>query len=481
MNIRLVLFFLGRLLLLLGISMSFPLFWAFYYHGNDILPLVYSMVITVGAGFLLSFLGSDEGELGRKEGFAVVTFGWLLASAFGALPYVFSGVLPTFTDAYFEAMSGFTTTGASVLTYIEGSPLGILFWRDFTHWLGGMGIILLSVAILPALGVGGMQLVAAEVPGPVAEKLRPRIKETAKLLWIVYIVLSAAEVLLLCLGGMNLFESLCHMFGTMATGGFSTRNASIGAYHSAYVDVVIMIFMFIAGANFSLHYYALKGRLKVYKDAEFIFYTVFTAISVLLITVDLWRHHVYTTIGQDLRYASFQAISIMTTTGYATADFGKWPYLSQFFLLLLMFVGGCAGSTGGAIKHIRIMILLKDGVRRLYRLIHPRAVMPIVLNKEVVSEEIVADIHSFFLLYMLMFVIATVYMSSLGLDTITAISSVAATLGNIGPGLARVGPAQNYAFVPVAGKWLLSMCMLLGRLEIYTVLVLLLPASWRKV
>jgi trk system potassium uptake protein TrkH len=378
-------------------------------------------------------------------------------------------------------MSGFTTTGASVFTNIEANPRGILFWRDLTHWLGGMGIIVLSLAVLPFLGVGGMQLYKAEVPGPTPEKLTPRIRQTALLLWGVYLLFSAVETVLLMFGGMDLFEALTHTFGTMATGGFSPLNGSIGQYGSAYIDWVITVFMFLAGANFALHYLMLKGNLSAWwQDEEFRFYIKILAFSVGTATALLYFSGTYSTVLDSLRYGAFQVVSITTTTGYVTADYEKWPFYIQYLLLFLMFVGGCAGSTGGGMKNVRIMLLVKLVKTELHRLLHPKAIIPIRLGKKAISYDVMGSVTAFFVLYIGLFAIAALAMAAMGVDVLTAIASVAATIGNIGPGLGTVGPTENYAHIPFLGKWILCLCMLLGRLEIYTVMILFLPTAWRR-
>ncbi len=481
MRFGLIFRILGALIFFLGLTMIFPILFSLYYQDGDLRALLVSGAITTGTGAFL-FLGCRRmvQEISHREGFVIVTFGWASAALFGSLPYMVSGVLPNFVEAYFESMSGFTTTGATVLAVIEGVPRGVLFWRSLTHWLGGMGIIVLSIAILPLLGVGGMQLFKAEVPGPVADKLKPRIAETAKILWQVYMLISAAETVFLMAGGMNFFEALCQTFGTMATGGFSTRNASIGAYDQAYFDSVITVFMILAGTNFALHYQALTGNLRsFYRNSEVRFYWLTLAISMLLVTLVL-RFQTYDTLGVAFRYASFQVTSIMTTTGYTTADFEMWPFFAQYLLVLLMFIGGSAGSTGGGMKCMRILLLLRQGRRELSRLIHPHGVIPVRLGGNVVSREIIQSVWGFFFLFILIFVLASVAMALIGLDIVTAFVSVAATINNIGPGLGAVGPMDNYRSIPLIGKWILIFCMLVGRLELYTVIVLLVPDFWRK-
>ena len=483
MKLRLVARVLALLSAMISIFMFWPLFWAFL----DGTPDVKAFSVSIAIGFLIAaflyILGRQDSfqDIGIREAFAVVTLSWVTASIIGGLPYLLNGTAATFTDAFFEAMSGFTTTGASILTNIEAEPRGILFWRDLTHWLGGMGIIVLSLAILPFIGVGGMELYKAEVPGPIPEKMTPRIQQTALLLWGVYIFLSALQSILLLFGGMNLFDALTHTFGTMATAGFSPKNASVAHYGSAYIDWVITIFMFLAGSNFALHYHFLQGKWDAWwKDGEFRVYFSITTCCTFIITILLLRKGIYSNIFEALRYAAFQVVSIITTTGFVTADYELWPIFTQFLLLILMFIGGCAGSTGGGIKNLRIMVLVRHAYTELYRLLHPKAIIHTKIGDRTLSKEIVGSITAFFLLYIGLFTLATLLMTGLGLDLVSAISSVAATLGNIGPGLAIVGPTKNYALIPDIGKWILSFCMLLGRLELYTVLILCVPATWRR-
>ncbi len=479
-NYRGVVRVLSALLILLGVSLLVPALIAVYYREGDLRAFLVAIAVAWTFGLVGFFASRSTGELRAKDGFLIVSASWTLFALIGALPFVISGFIPSYTDAFFETMSGFTTTGASILDDIEALPHGLLFWRSLTHWLGGMGIILLSLAILPLLGVGGMQLFKAEVPGPTADKLSPRIKSTAKLLWGVYALISLAETLLLKVAGMSWFDAVCHTFGTMATGGFSTKNASIGQYNSIVVDGIIIVFMLLAGTNFALHYRALKGKPLVYfKDREALFFAGIIAVAALLIGADVWRitgQHV----ARTLQHTLFQVVSILTTTGYVTADYEKWSRLSQVVLYFLMFFGGCAGSTGGGIKIIRTLILFKLGINEIRRLIHPQAVFAIRVGNRVIPREIAANIGGFFLLHIGLTVFGSLFMSSLGLDFETAFGSVAANINNIGPGLGAVGPTDHYAHVPVVGKWFLCFLMLAGRLEIFTVLVLLTVSFWKK-
>jgi trk system potassium uptake protein TrkH len=389
-----------------------------------------------------------------------------------------AGAIPSFTDAFFETMSGFTTTGATILTDIEAVPHGLLFWRSLTHWIGGLGIIVLSIAILPFLGVGGMQLYRAELRSA-ADRLTPRITETAKILWGVYVTFTFIEAGLLMLGGMSLFDALCHSFGTLATGGYSTKNASVGAFGSTYIDWVVIFFMLVAGTNFSLHYRFLKGDFRVYfRNTEFRFFMTLIALAVVVILTDTALR--YGNMDRAFRDTFFQVTSILTTTGYGTADYERWSFTSQFVLFVLMFFGGCAGSTGGGMKMMRVHVLVKFVYAEITRLVHPHAVIPVRVGKDAVDREVVANIVGYFILYIMVFAAGVVIMTALHLDMPTAFGAVVATLSNVGPGLGGVGPTDNYSAIPAVGKWVLSSLMLMGRLELYTVLILLSPSYWKK-
>ncbi len=475
-----VIHLLGFLLLFLAGAMLLPIPFSLYYGDSDYLALPISAAITFFSGLLVFKVTRFRGDLRAKEGFAVVTLGWLVFSLFGSLPFMIYGAIPSLTDAFFETMSGFTTTGATILTNIESLPHGLLFWRSLTHWLGGMGIIVLSLAILPFLGVGGMQLFKAEVPGPTADKLTPRVTETAKILWGVYVLISAAETALLMLGGMSLFDALTHTFGTMATGGYSTKNLSVGAFNSAYIDYVIIFFMILAGANFSLHYRFLRGKYNIHLlNKEFRYFLAIIGGATVIIGIDTYLNQ-YQNLVDTVRYTLFQVVSIVTTTGYGTADFEQWSYSSQFILLVLMFIGGSAGSTGGGMKVVRAYLLVKFMFSEITRLIHPHAVIPVRANNQVVPREVTMNVLGFFVLSILVFTAGVLVMAGMGLNLLTAIGATAATLWNIGPGLGQVGPTGNYAHIPMLGKWTLSFLMLMGRLEIFTVIILFSPAYWRK-
>ncbi|NLJ34265.1 MAG: TrkH family potassium uptake protein [Firmicutes bacterium] len=471
---------MATLLIFLGVLMFIPLIFSFFY-GEDPGPLLWSGVITILFGLTLRFFTPPAKDLNSREGFAVAAAGWLLAAAFGSLPFLFAGTAPTPVDAFFESMSGFTTTGATILADIEAQAKGILFWRSFTHYLGGMGIIVLSLAILPHLASGGLQLFRAEVPGPTAERFLPRVADTARTLWFVYGGLSLLQTLLLLLGGMSLFDALTHTFATMGTGGYSTRNLSVGAFASLYIEVVILLFMFLAGANFSLHYRALTGKPRaLWGNAEFRFYTLGLVVATLLITINLWRSH-YGSILTSLRHGGFQVVSIATTTSFVTADISRWPPFSQGLLLFLEFVGGCAGSTAGALKQIRVLVLFKYGYREIRRLLHPRAVIPLRLGNKVLPERVIAGIVGFLFLYIGIFLLGSLVLMWFGVELPLALTAVATSLGNAGPGLHIMGPYENFLAFSPGVKLFLSLLMLLGRLEIFTLLVLLLPDYLRGV
>ncbi len=483
MNLRAVFHMISYLLVFIALAIGVS--WGVSLYFDDPAPAQWGLALGGGlvllVALLIWLLTRGPIDLSRRDGFGVVTFGWITAAIAGSFPYIISGVISHPVTALFETMSGFTTTGASTLSQLEQLPRGILFWRGMTQWLGGMGVVVLCVAILPFLGVGGMQIYRAEMPGPSKDRLTPRIASTAKLLWGLYVVFSVAEIVLLMFGGMSWYDACCHTFTTMSTGGFSTRTASIAAFHSAYIEIVIIIFMFLAGANFALHYRAIHGRRlsEFVRDPEFRFYTAVWFGSCLILSLNVW-HGVYDNVGTAFRAGFFQGTSIMTTTGYATKDFNLWPAASRLLLVLLMFIGGCAGSTGGGIKAIRCFVVLKKILRELQRVMRPQSVSSIKLGRKPVAEGVVTNISVFFIIFVIVFALASLAMTFYTPDLVTATSSVAATLGNIGPGLGAVGATQTYAFIPTPGKLILIFCMLLGRLELYTVLILLLPAFWRK-
>lgn len=443
-----------------------------------LLPCLIGLVMFA---FLLLF-GKNTGKtvLSQRIGYLFVTLAWVFSALLGALPFVLSGAIPSYLDAFFETMSGFTTTGATILTDIEVLPKCLLLWRATTHWLGGMGIVVLTVAILPLLGIGGRTLMEAEAPGPQVDKFTPRISHTAKILWLIYLGLTVIEIVLLVAGNMPLFDAVNHAFATMATGGFSTRNLSIGAYNSGYFDLVVTVFMVLAGLNFSLYWKLLSGDIRrVLKDTEARVYVAIFALVASIITFDLFKHGVYASSGMAFRFASFQAASILTTTGFVTADYLTWPALSQAVLFVLMFIGGCSGSTGGGIKVGRIVTLVKMGFSEMRYLIKPRGIHGIFLDGTYLKKNAVYDIAAMVFLYILAVVVSVVVVSTGGYDIITSLTATLATIGNIGPGFGLVGPMFNYAFLPGYIVAWLSFLMLLGRLEVFTVLVIFTRSFWK--
>ncbi len=479
------LYVLGSFLKFLGLLMLVPGICSVLYGENDLHVFLVSALITTSAGFVLELVTKPKNEIkdiDRRAGFLIASLCWLTAGFFGTLPYLIAGVFSNPADAFFESVAGFTTTGASVISNPETLSHGILFWRNFSQWLGGMGIIVLAIAILPRLSVGGMQLMGLEAPGPTTEKLTPKIAQTAKNLWAVYIFLSIVLVILLLAGGMPFYDSIVHSFTTMSTGGFSPKGASIGHYNSSYIDGVITFFMFLAGVNFILHFSIYKRRFSdIVRSSELKFYFLLTAGFILIVSFKLWNV-VYDDFFTSLRFGSFQVVSIITTTGYSSTDFDIWPSYTGFLLLLLMFIGGCAGSTSGSIKSIRILVLIKKGYREIKNLIYPKGVFPIRIDNVAIGEDVVASISSFFLLYIFIAATSTLVLLLMqeGLTIPSALSACAATLGNVGPGLEQVGPVENYSFFNSKAKTFLSFLMLVGRLELYAILVILTPVFWRR-
>ncbi len=483
---------LGAFVFFLGFALLAPAVIALIYGEPTWFAFLVSAVIAfVLGGTLYKNFRSDQ-ELRIREAFIVVSFTWLFLSIVGALPFVLSGVLGSYTDAVFETMSGLTTTGATIMggvtsdniqnPAIESLPHSILFWRSLAHWLGGMGIIVLSIAILPLLGVGGMQLFQAESPGPTTDKITPRVQETAKLLWGIYVLFTAAEFLLLWIHPtMDWFNAINHAFATLATGGFSTMGNSIQGFNSAYIDTVITIFMFLAGINFAMHYRLIISDYKsFFNNRELRFYSLIVLISITAISLSLWLEQNGYSLLESLRYGSFQAVSIITTTGFGTADYELWNSFALFFLLLLFFTGGSSGSTGGGIKMIRWLILIKNVFREIKQILHPKAILPLRIGHKTVDSDIQRTVLSFFLLYMFIFGFGALCLALMGFDILSSIGASIACLGNIGPGFGAFGPTDNYAQIPYLGKWILILFMMIGRLELFTVLVIFSPAFWRK-
>ena len=481
MSLRAVANVVGLLQVFVAVAMLLAAAFALGYRDGDALGILLAAGVTLlcGAGTYGLTKVRGEHEFTSREGFAIVTSAWAMAGVFGSLPFLLTGAIESVPAAVFESMSGFTTTGATVFGDIEALPHGILFWRSLTHWLGGMGIIVLVIAILPYLGVGGMQLFRAEVPGPTPERLGPRITQTAKLLWLVYFGLTVGQAVLYVLGGMDPFDAVNHSFSTLATGGFSTKNASIAAYESAYIQWVTIAFMYLAGVNFSLHFKAATGRPGYFRDQEWRFFTLVILAATSLITAANLASRNYGSIERAIRDAAFQATSITSTTGFVSADYELWIPGSQMVLFALFFVGGMAGSTGGGIKTVRVMLLIKQTANELRRHLHPRAVLVTRIGRQPVKEDVLANVVGFVILYLLLCLVGALLMGIMGSDPLTAISASLATVGNIGPGFGQVGAVDNYGWMSGTELSLLSFLMLAGRLEIYTVLLLFHPETWK--
>ncbi len=494
LNYKVILHIMGLLLLFNGGFMLTSVVVSWYYDDGVTLQLSTAALLTLFLAILLMFTTRGHSkELKKRDGYVIVTFGWIFMALSGTLPYILSEAIPGFTNAFFETMSGYTTTGATILTDIESVPRGILFWRSLTHWLGGMGIIVLAIAILPLLGIGGMQLFAAEAPGPSADKLKPRITDTAKRLWLIYLSYTVAETILLKVAGMSFFDAINHSFSTLSTGGFSTKNASLAYWNDQpVIQYIVIIFMFFAGSNFVLSYFAFKGKIqKILHDDEFkwyfIFIAVFTGIAALIIyfqadvSVSSIDHPmVWGEAESAFRHSLFQVLTIVTTTGFISADYTLWtPFLSVLFFGL-MFLGGSAGSTAGGVKVMRHLIMIRNGIIEFKRSLHPNAVLPVRYNGKSINKEIVFNILGFFILYMLAFIIGSLGFALMGIDFQTAIGGAASSLGNIGPALGNLGPINNYDILPPLGKWWSAFLMLIGRLELFTVLILFTPFFWRN-
>lgn len=471
---------LGVLLILLGAGMLLSLPFSLYFQDGEHGAIVWSCALTILAGLALRLLRPRHRlQINKRTGYLVVTLGWVGISGFSMLPYLLSGAIDNVTDAFFESMSGFTTTGASILTDIESVPAGILFWRSFTQWLGGMGIIVLSVAILPLLGIGGIELFVAEAPGPTSDKIHPRIQETAKRLWLLYVGLTLAAGVLLWLAGMNAFDALNHALTTMATGGFSTRNASIAHWDNPAIHYIIIVFMLLAGTNFTVLYYFVTGRLKkAWSSQEFRAYALGVA-GLAGLTLLLYIGYQGRISEKVIRDVLFQVVSLISTTGFVTADYTAWGMAVTFICFLLLFAGGSAGSTAGGIKVVRHLVFLKNSWLEFKRILHPRAMVRIKMDEQVVAPRILTHIMVFLLVYMATFGLGTLLITATGMDLVSAAGAVATCLGNVGPAMGTVGPMDNFSAVPLAAKWILGFLMLLGRLELFTVLVLFTPFFWR--
>ncbi len=495
LNVKLIYRFLGITAILNGLFMWLSLPFSFYYDETSKWGILNAGIITIAVGLVLYFFNKpDNKKIQKKEGYLIVTFGWLTLSITGMLPYLLSGSIPSVTNAFFETISGYSTTGSSILTDIESMPKGILFWRSATHWIGGMGIIVLTIAILPLLGIGGMQLFMAEAPGPSADKLHPRITDTAKRLWQIYVLLTIVEFLLLKVAGMNWFDAINHAMATVSTGGFSTKNASVAHWNnSPLIQYIIIFFMFIAGTNFVLTYFALKGKFrKVIQSEEFKYYLfgVLTISSIIAVMIIFYQdpalqttiNHpmVFGKVESAIRHALFSVISVVTTTGFVSADFTMWSFFVTAMFFSLFFLGGSAGSTSGGVKIVRHIVMLKNSFLEFKKSLHPNAIIPVRYDGKAVKQTIVFNILSFFVFYMLIFISGTVVLALFGLDFYSAIGACASSLGNIGPAIGSVSPVDNFNHLSIGAKWFCSFLMLIGRLELFTVLILLTPFFWRK-
>lgn len=494
LNYKIIFHFFGLLLVFNGGFMLLSTIISLAYDDGVAYEIFLSgiTVALLGAVVMVNTRNHKK-EMNKREGYLVVAFGWLVMAFSGTLPYLLTNSMDSFTDAFFETMSGYTTTGASILNDIEVLPESVLFWRSMTHWIGGMGIIVLAIAILPLLGIGGMQLFAAEAPGPNNDKLHPRITDTAKRLWLIYFAYTALETLLLSLAGMSFFDAINHAMSTLSTGGFSTKNASLAYWNDApIIQYIVITFMFLAGTNFVLSYFAFKGRIqKIIKDEEFKLYFKFIAIFTIIAALVIYF---YADVSQSsinhpmvlgesesaFRHALFQVLAIVTTTGFVSADYTLWtPFLTVFFFGL-MFLGGSAGSTSGGVKVVRHLILIKNGFLEFKRALHPNAVLPLRYNGKSISGDIVFNILGFFILYMLLFITGALVFSMFNIDFKSSVGLSASSLGNVGPALGDFGPVNNYAALPNLAKWWSSFLMLVGRLELFTVLIILTPFFWRK-
>jgi trk/ktr system potassium uptake protein len=494
LNYKIIFHFLGLLSLFNGGFMLLAALMSLIYKDGVTSQITYAgLIVILLGGLTMLATRNPNKEMGKREGYIVVAFGWLIMSLSGTLPYIFTETIPNFTNAFFETMSGYTTTGSTILNDIEVLPEGVLFWRSLTHWIGGMGIIVLAIAILPLLGIGGMQLFAAEAPGPSADKLHPRITDTAKRLWLIYFGYTLAETILLQVAGMTFFDAINQSMCTLSTGGFSTKNASLAYWNDQpMIQYIVIVFMFLAGTNFVLSYFAFKGKIyKIIKDEEFKLYfkfiIIFTIIAACIIyfnadaAISSINHPmVLGKAESSFRHALFQVLSIITTTGFVTADYTLWTSFLMVFFFGLMFLGGSAGSTSGGVKVVRHLLMIKNGFIEFKRTLHPNAVLPVRYNKKSISGDIVFNILAFFILYMLSFIVGALGFSMLGLDFESSIGVAASSLGNVGPALGDFGPVDNFYNMPTLGKWWCSFLMLIGRLELFTVLILFTPFFWRN-
>ena len=484
-NTRMVFRTMGALLLIEAVFMALALGVSLWYGEADSGVFLLSTIITLLAGMIGLLVGRHaESRMGEREGYVIVAMVWVVFSAFGLMPYYLSGQVPSLTDAWFESMSGFTTTGATIIPDLEVITHGLLFWRSLTQWIGGMGIIVLSIAILPIFGLNGMQLYAAEVTGLTYEKLSPRIADTAKMMWSIYLLLTITEVLALWLCGMNVFDAVCHSFSTIATGGFSTHNNSLEYYDSAAIHYTVTLFMFISGINFVLLIYLLRGKARnLLQDEEVRWYSVAVALFAVALTLGLYiARPGWSGVEMEraFRDSLFTVISSMTSTGYTISDYMYWPVVAWVVIFFLMLTGACAGSTAGGIKWVRLAIIMKNGVAEFQRRIHPNAIIPVKLNEKAVPQQTINNIMAFLIFYVFIIVVTVVIFSASGVNFDESIGAAVSAIGNVGISIGQFGPAGTYAEFPMVAKWVMSFVMLIGRLEIFTVLLLFTKALWRK-
>lgn len=483
LNVRFIVKMLGLILMIETPFMLSATLVAFLYKGDDVVSLLLSSGILFASGGLLYLMGlkANEYAAGRREGMLTVSLTWVILSFFGMLPYFIGGYIPSFTDAYFETMSGFTTTGSTILTDIEALPHGILFWRSLTQWQGGIGMIVFTVALMPILGIGASQLFDAETTGITHDRFRPRITQVAKRLWGVYLSFTALLVVLLWIGPMNLFDSVCHAFTCMATGGYSTKNASIAYWNSAYVDYTLSLFMMLGATNFTLFYFFFKGNYKkLFKDEEVRSFWIFVLITIAIVTSWLMFKHIESDLFMAIRQATFQVVTLVSTCGFATTDYNPWGPFFWLIALILMFICGCAGSTCGGFKMGRFVILVKNMLNEFKKQTHPHAVIPVRMNGHVISSEVVHRILAFAFVYIAVIIVGCLVLMADNVGFEDSMGAVVSAISNTGPGLGTCGPVNNFAGLPDLSKWVLAFIMMVGRLEIFTVLTLFLPGFWKQ-
>ena len=484
-NTRMVFRTMGALLILEALFMAVAMGVSLWYAEADSGVFLLSTIITLLAGLIGLIIGRRaESRMGEREGYVIVAMVWVVFSIFGMLPYYLSGQVPTFTDAWFETMSGFTTTGATIIPDLDVITHGLLFWRSLTQWIGGMGIIVLSIAILPIFGLNGMQLYAAEVSGLTYEKLSPRISDTAKMMWTTYVILTASEILGLWVCGMPIFDAVCHSFSTIATGGFSTKNTSLAFYNSAAIHYLVTFYMFISGINFVILIYLVRGKARnFFRDEELRWYTISVILFALLLTIGLYIYRPgWTSIQMErsFRDSIFTVISAMTSTGYTISDYMYWPVVAWVVIFFLMLTGACAGSTAGGIKWVRLSIILKNGVAEFKRRIHPNAIIPVKLNEKAIPQQTINNIMAFLIFYIFIIVITVVIFCASGVNFDESIGAAVSAIGNVGISIGQFGPSGTYASFPIVAKWVMSIVMLIGRLEIFTILLLFTKVLWKK-